>query len=206
MLRQGRLRRRAHIWLRQPGDDPVHDLLFYENIILDTIGNTDGCLSTYDALFGFGLYIDNYSRDVTISSNTIISSTASGILYQNSTGSITANTLYNNSRGSMYSAQINLTSSPTYVASQTNNVLYSLRQNAWTLATANRDRIGVSDYNYFFNPYLSQSHLRARHQILIPMASLQRQGPTFPKPGFSSTRATRQDRSSSITIPAAENL
>ncbi len=162
------------------GTTPVHDLLFYENIILDTIGNTDGCLSTYDALFGFGLYIDNYSRDVTISSNTIISSTASGILYQNSTGSITANTLYNNSRGSMYSAQINLTSSPTYVASQTNNVLYSLRQNAWTLASCQPRpdwRLGLQ---LFLQSLSQQSHLRARHQILIPMAGLQRQGPSFP--------------------------
>ncbi len=92
---------------------PVHDLLFRENIIVDTIGNTDGCNTTYDPLFGFGLYIDNYSRDVTVTGNSIISSTVAGILYQNSTGVITGNTLYNNSSGSMYSGQVVLTASPT---------------------------------------------------------------------------------------------
>jgi parallel beta-helix repeat protein len=91
----------------------VHDLLFDENLIINTSGNTNGCHSTYQAEFGFGLYIDNCSRDVTLTGNTIISSTVSGILYQNSTGVMTDNTLYNNSRGTMYSSQVNLTDSPT---------------------------------------------------------------------------------------------
>jgi parallel beta-helix repeat protein len=135
----------------------VHDLLFDENLILNTSGNTDGCNSTYKAEFGFGLYIDNYSRNVTLTGNTIISSTVSGILYQYSTGVITDNTLYNNSRGTMYSAQVTLTDSPTHVSQHTGNILYSLQDKALTLYAANSGRLGTSDGNYFFNPYLEQN-------------------------------------------------
>jgi parallel beta-helix repeat protein len=134
----------------------VHDLLFDENIILNTSGNTNGCHTTYRAEFGFGLYIDHYSRSVTLTGNTIISSTVSGILYQDSTGVVTDNTLYNNSRGTMYSAQVTLTGSPTYVSQHSENILYSLNTNAWTLYTADNGRLGTSDGNYFFNPYLAQ--------------------------------------------------
>ena len=45
------------------GNTSVHDLLFDENIILNTSGNTNGCHTTYRAEFGFGLYIDHYSRE-----------------------------------------------------------------------------------------------------------------------------------------------
>lgn len=134
----------------------VHDLSFVENLVLNTPGNTDGCQSEYRAEFGFGLYIDNYSRDVSIAGNTIISSTVSGILYQNSTGTVTGNTLYNNSRGTMYSAQETLTSSPTYVSQHSGNILYSLQTNAWTLSAADSGRLGSSDQNYYINPYLAQ--------------------------------------------------
>ncbi len=133
----------------------VHDLTFEGNIILNTIGNTDGCQSAYDALFGFGLYIDNYSRDINITGNTIVSSTAAGILYQNSTGAITSNTLYNNSRGSMYSAQVTLTEAPTFISQHSSNILFSLQPNAWTLFAAGKERLGASDHNDFFHPYQS---------------------------------------------------
>jgi uncharacterized repeat protein (TIGR01451 family) len=134
----------------------AHDLLFDENLILNTSGNTDGCNSTYRDEFGFGLYIDHYSRDVTITGNTIISSTVSGILYQDSTGIVTNNTMYNNSRGTMYSAQVTLTGSPSYVSQHTGNILYSLQDTARTLYAADSGRLGTSEGNYFFNPYLAQ--------------------------------------------------
>ena len=135
----------------------AHDLLFDENLILNTSGNTNGCHATYRAEFGFGLYIDNYSRNVTITSNTIVSSTVSGILYQNSTGVMTGNTLYNNSRGTMYSSQVTLTDSPTYISQQTGNILYSLQETALTLYAADSERLGTSDGNYYFNPYLEEN-------------------------------------------------
>ncbi len=134
----------------------VHDLLFQENIIVDTIGNTDGCNITYSDLFGFGLYIDNYSRDVIATGNTIIDSTSHGILYQNSTGTVTGNTLYNNSYSWGYGAQLYIGSAPAYVASHTGNILYSLGPQVRTLALDNIGGLAGSDGNYFFNPYQPQ--------------------------------------------------
>ncbi len=103
----------------------VHDLSFTDNIILDTIGNTDGCRSDFKALFGFGLYIDNFSRDISITGNTIQGSTAAGILIQNSTAGINGNTLYNNASGSMYTGQVVITGSPSLVNTLWDNVFYS---------------------------------------------------------------------------------
>jgi uncharacterized repeat protein (TIGR01451 family) len=138
----------------------AHDLVFNQNIIVNTIGNTDGCHSTYKSLFGFGFYIDHYSRDVTLTGNTVISSTVHGILYQDSTGTVTANTLYNNSRTANWSGQVWLTGPPTYVSAHTDNVLYSLNGESWTLSLQESGVLGASDRNYFFSPY-EVDHIRA---------------------------------------------
>jgi uncharacterized repeat protein (TIGR01451 family) len=139
---------------------PVHDLLFGQNLILDAIGNTDGCHDDYKELFGFGFYIDHYSRDVALSNNTVVSSTAHGILYQNSTGTVTGNTLYNNSRTWAYGAQVYLTGSPTSVSQHSGNVLYGLGPTVRTLSLSEPGGLGVSDGNYLFNPYRA-GHIRA---------------------------------------------
>jgi uncharacterized repeat protein (TIGR01451 family) len=138
----------------------AHDLVFNENMIFDTIGNTDGCHGTYKSLFGFGFYIDHYSRNVALTGNTAISSTVHGILYQDSTGTVTDNTLYNNSRTANWSGQVWLTGSPTTVSAHTDNVLYSLNGESWTLALEDPSRLGSSDRNYFFSPY-EADHIRA---------------------------------------------
>ncbi|PKN93179.1 MAG: hypothetical protein CVU44_12180 [Chloroflexi bacterium HGW-Chloroflexi-6] len=140
---------------------PVHDLTFNANIILDTSGNTDGCKSDFDALFGFGLYIDNYSSNVIVTGNTIANSTVHGILFQNSTGSVTNNTLYNNGRTYPYGGgQVYVGSAPAALSAHTGNILYSLNPNAWTLALANPANLGTSNNNYFFSPYKA-SHISA---------------------------------------------
>ncbi|MCP4538688.1 MAG: DUF11 domain-containing protein [Chloroflexi bacterium] len=138
----------------------AHDLVFNENMIIDTLGNTDGCHNTYKSLFGFGFYIDHYSRDVTLTGNTVISSTVHGILYQDSTGTITDNTMYNNSRTANWSGQVWLTGSPTYVSAHTDNVLYNLNGESWTLSMQDSSVLGTSDRNYFFSPY-EADHIRA---------------------------------------------
>jgi uncharacterized repeat protein (TIGR01451 family) len=135
------------------GDTTAHDLRFEQNLILDTVGNTDGCHDDYKALFGFGLYIDHGSRDVTISGNTIVSSTVHGILYQNSTGTVTDNTLYYNSRTWDYGAQVRLGGSPAELMAHSGNVLYGLGPTVRTLALNDPGRLSASDGNYFFNPY-----------------------------------------------------
>ncbi|MGC9394789.1 MAG: hypothetical protein ACP5J4_08035 [Anaerolineae bacterium] len=131
---------------------PVYQLEFRSNIVVDTPGNTDGCHETYKSLFGFGLYIDNYSRDVLIDGNTVISSTAAGILYQRSTGMIQNNVLYHNSAGDMWSSQVALAGSDTRVNLQT-NVLFALQSTARTL-TGVRANLVTSDNNDFFHPYV----------------------------------------------------
>lgn len=139
---------------------PVYNLQFEGNLILDTLGNTDGCRSDFDPLFGFGLYVDNFSRDVSLSSNSVISATATGILFQNSTGSVNGNTLYNNGYAFDWAAQVWVTGSPSAISSHQANILYGLNPNGWTLSLEDSGLLGASDQNYFFSPYRA-AHIRA---------------------------------------------
>ncbi len=139
---------------------PVYNLEFEGNLILDTLGNTDGCRSDFDPLFGFGLYVDNYSRDITLSGNAVISATATGVLFQNSTGSVTGNTIYNNGYAYDWAAQVWVTGAPSAISSHAGNILYSLNPNGWTLSLEELGVFGASDQNRFFNPYRAD-HIHA---------------------------------------------
>jgi hypothetical protein len=132
----------------------LHDLTISNNIIVDIPGNTGGCHSTYRPLFGMGLYIDNYSRDVLVTGNSIISTTFTGILYQESTGQIQQNTVYNAASGTMFTGQVNLAGSSTK-ASLSSNIMYGLTNNAWTLYASSLSNVTSSDYNYLFHPYVN---------------------------------------------------
>jgi len=145
--------------VRTFGDDSlaetgVYNLYLTNNIILDIPGNVDGCHESRPP-FGMGLYIDNYSRDVQVSGNTIISTTITGILYQRSSGVISGNTVFNASSGTAYSAQISLSGSQTR-ASLEGNALYGLKENAWTLYTYDLSNILASDNNHIFHPYVAE--------------------------------------------------
>jgi parallel beta-helix repeat protein len=138
----------------------VYDLTFQENIVANTIGNTDGCLTTYDDLFGFGFYLTN-AKNVTLVGNTVISSTVHGILFQNATGSVTGNTLYGNGYARQYDgSQVYVGGSPSSVSSHSGNVLYGLQQHVRTLWLDDPGRLGLSNNNYFFNPYRA-GHIHA---------------------------------------------
>ena len=132
----------------------VYNIHLLRNIIVDIPGNVDGCHISR-AAFGMGLYIDNYSRDVEAVGNTVIDTTATGIVYQRSTGIISDNTVFNASSGTEYSAQIDLSGSGTR-ATLSNNAVYGLKSNAWTLYTYDLSNILSSDYNYLFHPYVNQ--------------------------------------------------
>jgi hypothetical protein len=132
----------------------VYNVHLLRNVIVDIPGNVDGCHISR-AAFGMGLYIDNYSRDVEAIGNTVINTTVTGIVYQRSSGVISGNTVFNASSGTEYSAQIDLSGSETR-ASLSNNAVYGLKSNAWTLYTYNLSNILSSDYNYLFHPYVSQ--------------------------------------------------
>ncbi len=135
------------------GDTPVYLVAFWYNMIIETRGNTDGCHETYKPLFGFGFYIDNYSRDVTIGMNTVVSATAAGILYQNSTGNAANNTLFHNGLGYPWSSQIALSGNSTRVE-LSSNVVVGSAENIFTL-DAERAHLITSDNNYFFQPYMA---------------------------------------------------
>ena len=142
------------------GSTHVYNITLQGNIIVDVIGNTDGCHSTYATVFGFGLYIDNYSNNVIANGNTVIGVVSHGILYQNSTGQITNNTMYNNASATPWSAQLTLTNAPTFATPVTGNILFGLQQNTWTLSAADAGRLSNSNNNSFFHPYIAQ-HINA---------------------------------------------
>jgi hypothetical protein len=132
----------------------VHDLALRHNIVVDSIGNVDGVTEDYHELFGMGLYIDHYSRDVEIVGNTIVSSTITGILYQRSSGEARDNVVYNAASGTMFAGQLSLAGAETQVTAA-DNVLFGLTHNAWTLYVYDLTNVLASDYNYLFQPYVA---------------------------------------------------
>lgn len=131
----------------------VYDLSIVDNIIFDIPGNVDGCHASRPA-FGMGLYIDHYSRDMEVRGNTVISTTVTGILYQNSTGEIRDNTVYNASSGTAYAGNISVTGNTQ--ATLDNNIMYGLTDNAWTMYSSSLSNFLGSDNNYLFHPYVNQ--------------------------------------------------
>ncbi len=123
------------------------------NIVTDTIGNTDGNQNAFDPLFGFGLYIDNWSDTLTITDNTILNSTAAGLLLQNSNATLARNTLYNNGTGVSYYGQISLVGSGQ--SSISDCIMYAVDTSQSTLRTAGLANLDSSNRNYFFNPFLA---------------------------------------------------
>ncbi|MBP7686469.1 MAG: right-handed parallel beta-helix repeat-containing protein [Thermoflexales bacterium] len=129
----------------------VRNLTISRNTIADVRGNTDGARSDFDALFGFGLYIDHNSSNVTASDNTVLGSTVHGILYQDSTGAITGNTLFNNAWSTaLWANQIEVTGNSSVSAVQ-NNLLFALPSTAGTLSVDSVAQIGASDNNHFYH-------------------------------------------------------
>ena len=114
----------------------------------------DGCHPSR-AAFGMGLYIDNYSRNVEVRGNTVISTTITGIFTSTPRGQIVDNTVYNASTGTEYSAHISLGGDDTR-ATVTGNRLYGLSPTAWTLYASSRSNFVASDYNYLFHPYVAK--------------------------------------------------
>lgn len=132
-------------------DTAVRDLLITNNLILDSIGNTDGAKAEFSDRFGFGLYIDHNSKNVSSSGNSILNATAAGILYQDSTGSVQTNTLFNNASGTMWAYQVALVGAPTWIASFDHNLMLAKQSIAGTLETDNAAKLALSNYNGFYH-------------------------------------------------------
>jgi parallel beta-helix repeat protein len=133
----------------------VHDVTIRRNVIREVPGNTDGTHPNFEALFGFGIYIDNYSRDVTVQGNTVTGATWVGVLFQRSTGLLTGNTLYDNV-ASNWGSEVALVQTGTEVI-QTGNTLFPLAANRRTLRITDPTTLDFSDGNLFFSPYDDRS-------------------------------------------------
>ena len=133
--------------------NPVRDMLIEGNLIIDTLGNTDGANQQYKELFGFGINPD-YSTNITVRNNVVINSTTWGILFKESSGAIEGNTLYNNAYASdVGRAQIVVGEGST--ASLSGNVAFALNPGSRTVAIERLGSLSASDNNYFFHPYRS---------------------------------------------------
>ena len=134
----------------------VHDIQILNNIVLDTLGNTDGTHPDFRAQFGFGIYIDNQSRNILTTGNTVAGSTASGILYQNSTGAIQNNTLFDNANvAALWAEQVDVTGGSS-ISTHSGNILLSKINNAGTLGADSAALLGTSDDNQFYHANRAQ--------------------------------------------------
>jgi hypothetical protein len=127
---------------------PVHDITISNNIIQDTIGNTDGTHPNFRPLFAFGLYIDQNSRAVTANGNTILRSTVHGILYQNSSGAVTNNVMVDNVSGSMWGDQVALAGNTT-LTDFSGNIMASRNNHSFDLGLVSASQITVASGNRY---------------------------------------------------------
>ncbi len=145
------------------GTTDVHDIQISNNIVLDTPGNTDGTPLNFRPQFGFGIYIDNQSRNIVTIGNTVAGSTASGILYQNSTGAIQNNTLFDNANvAALWAEQVDVTGGSS-ISEHSGNILLSKISNAGTLGADSAALLGTSDYNQFYHANRAQ-HIAVQGQ------------------------------------------
>jgi hypothetical protein len=120
------------------------------------VGESRGCRSDFATPLGFGLYFDNFSRDLTVQDNVISGSTIVGLLFQNSSGTASGNLLYANSAPGSWGAALNIVGSVTRVTLAA-NVLFSESPRERTLALEGHSQLLASDANVFFSPYAAAS-------------------------------------------------
>lgn len=150
----------------------LQDINLKGNVIEDTVGNVDGASSEYHIGFGFGLYVDNYSKNIVADSNTVVGSNAAGILFQNSRGAITNNVLFGN--GTNFGAAVNVVVASD-VTEITNNVMYATSDKAGVVFTEAGAVIERSDSNYLFAP-VNPEPVLALDRGWIPIADWQAAG------------------------------
>ncbi|MBI4927873.1 MAG: right-handed parallel beta-helix repeat-containing protein, partial [Anaerolineae bacterium] len=127
----------------------VHDIQILNNLILNTIGNTDGTASNFRTLFGFGIYLDHYSRNITVRGNTVAYSTATGILYQDASGVIENNISFQNGTSGDQFCQVALISSQS--TNFSGNLLLSNTATSLNLCIAEAGNLSAADYNRYYH-------------------------------------------------------
>lgn len=132
------------------GSTRLRHVLLAHNVLVDTIGNTDGTAPEYRTRFGFGLYIDHHAVDVQTRGNIVLGSTADGILFQDSTGTIEDSVVVGNGTDSNNAGQIDLYGDAT-VSTISGTILATLSNGASTLLFHTPGVISASDQNVFLH-------------------------------------------------------
>lgn len=133
------------------GSTGVYDNVIQENIVLDTLGNTDGVADPLQDQWGLGIYVDRYSDRIDVIGNTVVGSSCFGIGFDKSRGTVVDNTLYHNSTGTSFVSHLRLQSDPTR-AEIRGNVIYAVEPDRPVVAMKNLLNLNVADENYYFSP------------------------------------------------------
>ncbi|MBN2196500.1 MAG: right-handed parallel beta-helix repeat-containing protein [Polyangiaceae bacterium] len=133
------------------GSTALRNVTLRRNVIDSVLGNTDGAGADFARVFGFGLYIDNYSSDVASEENTIIGTSYYPILYQNSTGVVRDNVAVVRD----YAVPVVAILEDSTIEELEGNTLVALVPQV-PLVRCDQDRLLASDENIFFNPYDAQ--------------------------------------------------
>lgn len=141
----------------------VYEVTLRHNLVRGVEGNTDGCHPSFAARLGIGLYLDNFSRDLTVENNTLEGASWVGLLFQNSTGVATGNVAYGNASGAwgtQWGSQLDLRGVGVTSVSQSNNRLVALDGDRFTLTTEAASLLTASNNNSFWNPFYATQHIR----------------------------------------------
>ncbi len=129
---------------------PTHDIDVRGNIIRNTLGNTDGVHPFFDDRFGFGIYLDNWVRDILAEDNTVTGSSWVGLIYRFASGTGRGNTLYDNV-DSDYGTELSVIGST--AVEITDNTLFPLGFLRESFRVSDLNVLAVGDSNRFFSPY-----------------------------------------------------
>lgn len=141
----------------------VYDVVLNRNIITGVEGNSDGCHPTFASRLGIGLYLDHFSRDLTVEENTVEGASWVGLLFQDSTGIATGNILYGNASGPwgvQWGSQLDLRGVGTTSVTLEENRLVGLDADRFTLSTEAASLLDGSNFNTFWSPYYPTQHIR----------------------------------------------
>lgn len=132
--------------------NPVRDMLIEGNLILDTLGVTDGTIAKYRPLFAFGINAD-YGSNITIRDNIVARTSSLGLLYKESSGAATGNLLYDNGYSGSGGNSVQISVGRGSQVSLSGNIAFALHATARTIAIAEAASLTASDGNRLLHPF-----------------------------------------------------
>jgi hypothetical protein len=137
--------------------NPVRDMLIEGNLILDTLGATEGTIAKYRPLFAFGINAD-YGSNITMRNNIVARTSSLGLLYKESSGAATGNLLYDNGYSGSGGNSVQISVGRGSRVSLSDNIAFALHPNARTIAIAEAASLTASDGNRLLHAFQS-AHL-----------------------------------------------